>query len=202
MPSNAFESGLAHQLEEVPAATDNVIAVAQRIRASLQELGQFGLAQFKAPGPQVSGTELQQVEGVVMRADAAAGEPCEIGPAMIIEQDQLTIKHEPLGRQGRQCRDDLLAAAEVVTVPGVKPRWAAVPNCEHAEAVVFDLEEPIVPVECDRSAPYNLKWKVTRAEHATVLGKSGPALQIEARIEGRRAANMNQSQREPLEIID
>jgi hypothetical protein len=83
-----------------------------------------------------------------------------------------------------------MPAADILAVAREQTRWfLTIADREHAEAVVLDLAQPIIAVEWRLRAFYNLKREVIRAEHATFLGKSGPALKHSgANRTNRRAA--------------
>src|SRR5215468_6935791 len=62
-----------------------------------------------------------------------------------------------------------MPSADVVPVPSEYARRAAVSNREHAEPVVLNLEQPIVPIECRSSALEDLEREIAEAEHAIIF---------------------------------
>jgi hypothetical protein len=115
----------------------------------------------------------------------------EVGPAIIVKHDQLAVEDEALGCQLVQAVGYMpMLPADVVAVASEEARRSAIANRQHPEAIVFDLEEPLVAVKRLMTALHDLEREFVGAEHGSYFPEKRRSLKgrIVASAEARPAA--------------
>src|SRR5262245_3372533 len=122
-----------------------------------------GLADLKRIAPQVVAVQLDQVEGVEEYAlvSALVTDEIERGNAVVIAGDSFAVDDAGAGAQACQRLDDQRkAAGEVITRTAIEPHLRAVLAGNDAEAVVFDLVQPLAA----RRQLVGFGWETRRDE--------------------------------------
>ena len=149
--------------EDGRAVAFQMLVEAQAKASFGQHTSKRGLAHFQGITPHVVAVQFDQVEGVQERAVimAAVANEIERGNAFVIAGNGLAVDDAGARAQARQRLDDQREAmGEVIAGTAVEPHLRASLAGNDAEAVVFDLVQPLAA----RGQLVGFGWETRRDE--------------------------------------